>query len=128
MSKAELNRIHTRIFEAASEIYANLGQGLDTEIYLTCFMHELRLKGLLFKRGVTFPVIYKNIKTNREIIVDLMIENQLLVDVTPSESITPLQMSSMSSKLKIAQKRMGILLTFNALTVTEGYRKILNNS
>jgi GxxExxY protein len=91
-------------------------------------MHELRLKGLLFKRGVTFPVIYKNIKTNREIIVDLMIENQLLVDVTPSESITPLQMSSMSSKLKIAQKRMGILLTFNALTVTEGYRKILNNS
>ncbi|MDY0343846.1 MAG: GxxExxY protein [Lentimicrobium sp.] len=128
MSKAELNRIHTRIFEAASEIYANLGHGLDTEIYLTCFMHELRLKGLLFKRGVAFPIFYKNIKTNREIMIDLVVENQLLVEVTSLECITPLQMSSMLSKLKIAQKRMGILLTFNALTVTEGYRKILNNT
>ena len=128
MSKAELNRIHTRIFEAASEIYANLGQGLETEIYLSCFMHELRLKGLLFKRGLTFPVFYKNIKTNRAIMIDLVVENQLLVEVTSAEGITPLQMSGMLSKLKIAQKRMGILLTFNAQTVTEGYRKILNNT
>ncbi|GAB1403276.1 PD-(D/E)XK nuclease superfamily protein [anaerobic digester metagenome] len=128
MNKAELNRIHTRIFDAASEIYANLGQGLDTEIYLTCFMHELRLRGLLFKRGVAFPVIYKNIKTNREIIIDLMVENQLLIEVTSLDCITALQMSGMLNKLKIADKRMGILLTFNASSVTEGYRKIMNNT
>lgn len=127
MSKAEQNRIHTRIFEAASEIYANLGQGLDSEIYLTCFMHELRLKGLLFKRGVTFPVFYKNIKTNREIMVDLVVENQVLVEVCSGEAVTPLQTNGMLSKLKIAGRRMGILITFNALSVTEGYRKVTNN-
>ncbi len=52
MNRAELNKLHTRIFEAASEVYSELGQGLDVQIYHTCFLHELRLQGLLFKRDV----------------------------------------------------------------------------
>lgn len=126
MNRAEINRLHTRIFEAASEVYTELGQGLDLQIYYTCFLHELRLKGLMFKRDVAFPVYYKEIKTNKEIFAEILVENQVIVELKPDIEIAELQMNAMLSKLKIARKRMGIIITFNAPGVTEGYRKIIN--
>lgn len=127
MNRAELNKLHTRIFEAASEVYSELGQGLDVQIYHTCFLHELRLKGLLFKRDVAFPVYYKGIKTNKEIIVDILVGNQAIVEIRSEREISLLQLHSLQSKLKISGKRMGIIITFNAPGVVEGYRKVMNN-
>lgn len=127
MTRAEQNRIHTRVFEAASEVYSELGQGLELSIYYTCFLHELRLKGLLFKRDVAFPVHYKGIKTSKEIFAEILIENHVIVELSDKAPITDLQISGMVSRIKIARKRMGILITFNASSVTEGYRKVINN-
>ena len=127
MTRAEQNRIHTRVYEAASEVYTELGQGLELSVYYTCFLHELRLKGLLFKRDVAFPVHYKGIKTSKEIFAGILIENQVIVELSDGSPISDLQISGLSSKIKIAHKRMGILITFNAPSVTEGYRKVTNN-
>ena len=127
MNRAEINRLHTRVFEAASEVYSELGQGLDLPVYYTCFLHELRLKGLLFKRDVAFPVHYKGVKTNKEIFAEILIENQVMVELSEAATIKDLQVIGLLSKLKIARKRMGILITFNASSVTEGYRKVTNS-
>ena len=124
MTRAEINRLHTRVFEAASEVYSELGQGLDQSVYYTCFLHELRLKGLLFKRDVAFPVHYKGIKTSKEIFAEILIENQVMVELSSETAITDLQLSGLLSKIKIAHKRMGILITFNASSVIKGYRKV----
>jgi GxxExxY protein len=127
MNRAEINRLHTRIFEAASEVYTELGQGLDLQIYYTCFLHELRLKGLMFKRDIAFPVYYKEIKTNKEVFIGILVENQTIVELITDIEITNLHISAMMAKLKIARKRMGIIITFNAPGVTEGYRKVINS-
>ncbi len=127
MTRAEINRLHTRVFEAASEIYSELGQGLELSVYYTCFLHELRLKGLLFKRDVAFPVHYKGVKTSKEIFAEILIENHVIVELSDKAPITDLQLSGLLSKVKIAKKRMGILITFNAASVTEGYRKVTNS-
>ena len=127
MTRAEINRLHTRVFEAASEIYSELGQGLELSVYYTCFLHELRLKGLLFKRDVAFPVHYKGIKTSKEIFAEILIENHVIVELSDKAPITDLQLSGLLSKVKIAKKRMGILITFNAASVTDGYRKVTNS-
>lgn len=127
MTRAEINRLHTRVFEAASEIYSELGQGLELSVYYTCFLHELRLKGLLFKRDVAFPVHYKGVKTSKEIFAEILIENHVIVELSDKAPITDLQLSGLLSKIKIAKKRMGILITFNAASVTEGYRKVTSS-
>ena len=127
MTRAEINRLHTRIFEAASEIYSELGQGLELSVYYTCFLHELRLKGLLFKRDVAFPVHYKGVRTSKEIFAEILIENHVIVELSDKAPINDLQLSGLLSKVKIAKKRMGILITFNAASVTEGYRKVTNS-
>lgn len=125
MNRAELNKLHTRIFESASEVYSVLGPGLDTQIYHTCFQHELRMHGLMFKKDVLFPVIYKEIKTSHELKVELLVENQVLVEIKNTETILQPDVTKMTSKLKITGRKMGIIITFNASGIIEGYRKVL---
>lgn len=127
MNRAELNKLHTRIFEAASGIYAELGQGLDIQVYQTCFQHELRLNGLKFKRDVPFPVYYKDVKLNIEVFAELLVEDHVIVELRPEIEITQHHVNAMLSKLKISGRRMGIIITFNAPGIVDGYRKVLNN-
>ncbi|MFH1118726.1 MAG: GxxExxY protein [Bacteroidota bacterium] len=127
MNRAELNRLHTKVFEAASEVFTQLGPGLDEQVYRSCFLHELRLHGLMFKRDVLFPVFYKDLKTNNELKAEVLIENQMIVEIVNEIEISPIRISGMQSKLKVAGKRIGIIITFNCQSLTDGYRKIMLN-
>ncbi|HPG33836.1 MAG TPA: GxxExxY protein [Lentimicrobium sp.] len=122
-----MNRLHTKVFEAASDVFSEIGPGLDDQIYKSCLMHELRLKGLMFKRDVAFPVFYKDIKTNHEIKAEILVENQMFIELTNSPEITLLMISRLQSKLKIAGKRLGVIISFNVNNITEGYRKVVVN-
>lgn len=126
MNKAELNKIHTKIFEAATDILSILGPGMPACIYRSAILHELRLKGLLVKKDIPFSVIYKDYKTG-EINIDLLIENSIMLDIIDNTEISLLNIAQMQSKLKITQLRMGIVVTFNTLNIIDGYRKVLAN-
>ncbi|MBK6962756.1 MAG: GxxExxY protein [Bacteroidales bacterium] len=127
MNRADLNRLHTKVFEAAAEVHSALGPGLDEEIYRSCFQHELRLHGLLFKRDARFPVFYKDIKTTQEIKAEMLVENHIIVEITSETEINPLRISGMQSKLKATGRRVGIIITFNCHSITDGYRKVMLN-
>lgn len=126
MNRAEINRVHTQIFEAATEVYNLLGPGLSASAYRSCFLHELRLKDVLFKKDVIFPVIYKGYKAG-EMKVDVVIENNVLVEFLPDHEINAFHIASMQSQLRLSGFRMGILITFNTLNMIDGYRKVLIN-
>lgn len=127
MNRSELNRLHTKVFEAAAEVHSVLGPGLDEEIYRSCFLHELRLHGLLFKRDARFPVFYKELKTSHEIKAEVLVENHVIVEIVSETEINTLRISGMQSKLKATGKRIGILITFNCQNITDGYRKVILN-
>ncbi len=127
MNRSELNRLHTKVFEAAAEVHSELGPGLDEEIYRTCFLHELRLHGLFFKRDARFPVFYKELKTSQEIKAEVLVESQVIVEIVSDPEINALKISGMQSKLKATGKRIGILITFNCQSITDGYRKVMLN-
>lgn len=127
MNRAELNKAHTKIFEAATEVYSITGPGLPLHVHRACMLHELRLKGLLFKKDVLFPVIYKDYKA-AELSIELVIENSIIIDLINESEINALNIASMQSKLKLTGLRMGIIITFNSLSIVDGYRKILINN
>lgn len=124
MNRSELNRLHTKVFEVASEVLSVLGPGLDSDIYKTCFQHELRLKGLMYKREVKFPIFYKDLKTSHEIKAELLVENHLLVEIIPENEISTIRVSALQTKLKLTGLKMGVLISFNCSNIIEGYKKI----
>lgn len=126
MNRSELNRIHTKLFEAATDVHTLIGPGMPLGVYRSCFLYEMRIKSILFKKDIPFSVMYKDIKAG-ELMIDILIENHILVEVIPDESISPLSIASMQSKLRLTGLRMGIIITFNILNITDGYRKVLLN-
>lgn len=126
MSRAELSKVHTKIFDAATEVHTITGPGLPHAVYKSCMLHELRIKSLMFRKEVVFPVIYKDHKAG-EMIVETLIENSTILEILNDTVISPLHLASMQSKLKITKLRMGIIITFNTLNIIDGYRKVLIN-
>jgi len=125
MNRAELNRLHTKIFETATEVFNTLGQGLELQVYRTCLLHELRINGLLYKRDVNFPVYYKELKTPHDLPVEILVENMVIVELTNETVISPMKIAAMQTKLKICGKRMGIIISFQCAAITDGYRKVV---
>lgn len=126
MNRAELNKAHTKIFESAAEVHTITGPGLPHSIHKACMLQELRLKGLMFKKDVIFPVIYKDLKA-AEISIELLVENSIILDIVCGVEITQLEIAAMQSKLKVTGLRMGIIINFNCLSIIDGYRKIMIN-
>lgn len=127
MNRSELNKAHTKIFEAATEVYSLTGPGLPLSVHRSCLLHELRLKGMLFKKDVVFPIIYKDYKA-AELVLELIIENNIILDMISDFEINQNHLAAMQSKLKLTGLRMGIIITFNSLSIIDGYRKILINN
>ena len=50
------------ILGAAIEVHRALGPGLLESAYEQCFRHELKIRGLEFRRQVDLPVTYKGIQ------------------------------------------------------------------
>lgn len=126
MNRAELNKAHTKIFEAATDVYSLIGPGLPYNLYRACLMHELRLKGLMYKKDVIFPVMYKDYKVS-ELAIEILVENNIIIELLTDNEILPFHVASMQSKLKITGLRLGIIITFNSLNIIDGYRKIMIN-
>ena len=126
MNRAELNKVHTKVFEAVSEVHSFLGPGLDNPVYKSALLHELRHKGLLFKKDVVFPLSYKLFKAG-ELVIEVLIENNIILQIIRETEITDLHLAGLQSKLKHTGLRMGIIVTFNTLNIIEGYRKVLFN-
>lgn len=126
MNRAELNKAHTKIFEAATDVYSLIGPGLPYNVYRACLMHELRLKGLMYKKDVIFPVMYKDYKVS-ELGIEILVENNIIIELLTDNEILPFHVASMQSKLKITGLRLGIIITFNSLNIIDGYRKIMIN-
>lgn len=113
------------VFDSAMEVHKELGTGLSESIYYLCFLQELRNKGIFFKKDVSFPIVYKNIKLNSDFKIDLLIENEIIVHIKAIDKITSQHESHLLTQLKISNKKTGFIFNFNEIKLVDGYKKII---
>ncbi len=85
----KLNAIAKEVVDAAFEIHTKLGPGLLESLYENCLIHEIGLRNLKVRRQVSIPVIYKNIKFDDGLRLDLLVENCLIVELKAVEALLP---------------------------------------
>jgi len=127
MNRTNRSQLVTIIFDAANEVHKNLGTGLLEDVYAACFYQELRGKGLSFKKNVVFPIIYKGIKLDSEIKVDLIVENELIVKLLTVDKILKQHESHLLTTLKMSNKQIGCIFNFNEPRLIDGFKKIIIN-
>ena len=114
------------IIGAALEVHRHLGPGLLESAYEECLCHELCLRELRFQRQVDLPVDYKGLKLNCGYKIDLIVQDEVILELKAVEKLLPIHQAQLLTYLKLAKKRVGLLINFNVPLLTQGIiRRVL---
>jgi GxxExxY protein len=123
MTENELSR---QIVDAAYRIHTTLGPGLLESVYTLTLAWELEQRGLHVTRQVEVPVMYQGIILEAGFRADLIVEDRVIVEVKSVEVVMPVHKKQLLTYLRLADKRLGLLINFNVVLIKDGIARIAN--
>ena len=124
--KLILEDLTQEVIGAAIEVHKQLGPGLLESAYEECLCHEFHLRGISFTRQVPLPVEYKGIKLDCGYRIDVMVEDSVVLELKSIEAMLPIHDAQLLTYLRLAQKRVGLLINFNVSVLAKGIvRRVL---
>ncbi len=124
--KDRLDSITRRVIGAAIEVHRGLGPGLLESAYETCLVYELRQCGLKIDQQKPLPILYKDVKLDCGYRLDLVVEDSVIVEIKAVEQLAPIHDAQLLSYLRLANKRVGLLINFHVRVLKNGVRRIVN--
>jgi len=126
MDRDDYNYLSGQIINAAIEVHRELGAGLLESVYEYCLVAELKKKGLKVKRQVRLPIIYKGEKLNKEFVIDILVEDAIILELKCVEILLPVHQVQLLTYLRLADKKLGLLLNFNVAVMKDGIKRRIN--
>jgi GxxExxY protein len=111
-----------KIISAAIEVHRQLGPGLLESIYESALCREFDLRGIPYARQLAVPVHYKDEQIG-EHRIDLLVADQVVVEIKAVERMDPVFDAQLLSYLRLAGKRVGLLLNFNVHLLKSGIKR-----
>ena len=121
------NEISSRIIKAAIDMHRELGPGLLETVYQRILFYELGQSGLHVEKEVPVPLLWKKERIETGFRADLLVEDKVIVELKSVEKITPVFQKQLLSYLRLADKRLGLLLNFGEETLKDGIYRVVNN-
>lgn len=126
MKLEDYNSITQIIIGSAIEVHRELGPGLMESVYEVCLLKLLRDAGLKVEKQVSLPVYFKGEELDKQFIIDVLVENQIILELKSVEVLLPVHEAQLVTYLKLADKRLGLLINFNVVLLKEGIRRRIN--
>ena len=108
-------------------VHKEMGPGLLESVYQHCLAKELTLRGLNIRTEVLIPLIYKGYLLKKDYFIDILVEDEIVIELKAVEVILPLHESQIIGHLKLANKRLGLLINFNVPLLKNGFKRFVNN-
>ncbi len=122
---ARTDAVAREVVDAAFKVHSALGPGLLESVYEICLLHELTARGLSVSRQLALPLVYRDIQIDAAFRLDLLVENLVIVEVKAVEQHNPLFEAQLLTYLKLARKRLGLLVNFNIPRFKDGIRRMV---
>jgi GxxExxY protein len=120
------NAIARQIVDAAYHVHKALGPGLLESVYETVLAYELEKRGLSVKSQVPVPIVYEGISFNEGFRADLIVEDKVIVELKSVETVAPIHKKQLLTYLRLADKRLGLLINFGAELIRDGISRVVN--
>ena len=120
------NAIARQIGDAAYRVHTTLGPGLLESVYEAALAYELEKRGLRVSRQQAIPVVYETVRIHAGFFADLLVEDQVIVEIKAVETLAPVHKKQLLTYLKLADKRLGLLINFNVALIKHGITRIVN--
>ena len=123
----EYNKTSGLILDACITVHKIMGPGLLESIYEQCLMKEFELRMVKAKNQVPISLIYKTHELSRELKIDILVENEIILELKSSEIMHPVYEAQIISYLKLTNKKLGFLINFNVPVLKDGFKRYVNN-
>jgi len=120
------NEIAKIVVDAAFQIHKRLGPGLLETVYEVVLAHDLKRRGLKVKRQVPVAIIYDDIKFDEGFRADLIVEEKIIVELKSVEKVSPVHKKQLLTYLRLADKRLGLLINFGSELIRDGISRVVN--
>jgi GxxExxY protein len=100
--------------------------GLLESVYETVLAYELDRRGLRIVRQQPIPVVYENVRIDTGFRTDLIVEDKVIVEVKSVELLAPVHKKQLLTYLRLADKRLGLLINFQVALIKDGITRIVN--
>lgn len=120
------NAVAKQIVDAAYRVHTTLGPGLLESVYEAAPAYELEKRGLRIARQQAIPVVYDAVHIQTGFPCDLLVEDQVIVEIKAREGVAPVHKKQLLTYLRLADKRLGLLINFNVALIKDGITRIVN--
>jgi GxxExxY protein len=120
------NEISGIIVDVAMHVHQALGPGLLESVCERVMAHELRKRGLHVEEQVPIPVVWDGERMEVGFRADLIVEGMVIVELKSVEQMTPVFKKILLTYLRLADKRLGLLINFNEALLKDGITRIVN--
>lgn len=124
----DINDLSYKVRGAIFTVHNELGPGLLESVYEAALVYELSSQGLFVTSQVGVPVHYKDVQLELGFRMDILVENQVIIEIKSMEALHDVHKKQLLTYLKLANKRLGILVNFNVakLIDKESLIRIIN--
>jgi GxxExxY protein len=97
-----INQITSPVVKCAIEVHRQLGAGLLESVYRCCLIYELRTAGISIEANKSIPIVYKGIRMDKGLEIDLKVDGRVLVELKSVEKIMPVHHAQLMTYMKLA--------------------------
>ena len=120
-----INQLTQKIIGIAMQVHTQLGPGLLESAYKECLSYELINSGLYVQKEFPVPLIYKEVKLDCGYRADIIINNEVILEIKSVEVLNDVHLAQILTYLKIANKKIGLLMNFNVARLRDGIRRVI---
>jgi len=120
------NEIATQIVDAAYKVHTTFGPGLLESVYEAVMSEELSRRGLRVVRQQAIPLDYENVHLDIGFRADMIVEGKVIVEIKAVENIAPVHRKQLLTYLRLAGKRLGLLINFDTELIKDGISRVVN--
>lgn len=120
------NEIAKIVIDRALKVHRRLGPGLLESVYEAALAFELIQTGLKVQRQLALPVRYENVSLDIGFRVDLLVNDLVIVELKSLQEMSAIHKKVVLTYLRVADKRLGLLINFGEALLKEGITRIAN--
>lgn len=120
------NEVSSLVIKASITVHRALGPGLLESVYQVCLLAELKSMGLRVEEQVAVPIVYRGQRLANDLRIDLLVEDRVIVEIKAVEELQPIHKAQLLTYLKLTNKKLGLLINFNAIKLIDGLERVMN--
>ncbi len=122
----EENRITEIIIGCAIKVHKAIGPGLLESAYEACLAYEILKSGLEIEKQKPLPLIYETVNLDCGYRTDLIVEKKVITEVKSIEALNDIHLAQILTYLRLSNCKVGLLINFNVVQLTDGIKRVVN--